>query len=111
MIPSMWRALPLGDMSGDPFACIVISVPWQSDLLQSVDVVCSEGGMPWHAPHLAWAPEVSFQAGTAAGSARFAPWQATLVHCVPLQTGVAALAVASPEKITCTVPSRCTGSR
>ena len=106
MIPSMCSALPLAEMSGAPFASSVTSLPWQSDRLQSVDVVCCEGGMPWHAPHLACAPDVSFQAGTAAGSARFAPWQATFVHCAPFQTGSAPRAVASPEKVTCTVPSR-----
>ena len=45
--------------------------------------------MPWHAPHFACAPEASFQAGTAAGSGRFAPWQATFVHWPPFQTGSA----------------------
>src|ERR1700722_1727986 len=67
--------------------------------------------MPWHAPHRASAPDVSVHAGTAAGSARLAPWQATFVHVVPFQIGVAPLAVARPEKVTCTVPSRWTGSR
>jgi hypothetical protein len=80
MMPSMCSVLPLAEISGDPFASGVISVPWQSERLQSVDVVCSEGGTPWHAPHLDCAPDVSSQAGTAAGSARLAPWQATFVH-------------------------------
>ena len=111
MIPSICRALSVVEMRGAPFASSVTSLPWQSDRLQSVEVVCSDGGMPWHAPHLAWAPEVSLQAGTAAGSARFAPWQATFVHWMPSQMGAAARAVTSPENVTCTVPSRWTGSR
>ena len=69
-------------IDGAPFAPRDTSDPWQSERLQSVDGVCFVGGIPWHAPHLACAPDVSFQAGTAAGSARFAPWQATFVHWV-----------------------------
>jgi hypothetical protein len=46
MMPSMWRALPLAEMSGAPFVSSVTSLPWQSERLQFVAVVCSEGGIP-----------------------------------------------------------------
>src|SRR5580704_8812986 len=99
----MCTAAPPAEMCGAPVASSVISLPWQSDRSQDAEGVCCEGGTPWHVPHLAAAPDASLQAGATTGSARFAPWHATFVHRPPLQTGRAPLAVASPEKATCTV--------
>jgi hypothetical protein len=110
-MPSTCKDLPPAEINGAPFAWSVTSLPWQSDRSHDADGVCCEGGVPWQAPQRACAPDASFQSGTAAGSASFAPWQATFVHWLPLQTGSAPLDVARPEKTTCTVPSRWTGSR
>ena len=105
-MPSTCKPRPLVEMSGAPVEPIVISPPWQSARSHEVDGEWSGGGRPWHAPHAACAPDVSFHAGRAGGPARFAPWQAVFVHCEPVHAGWAPRAVASPEKVTCTVPSR-----
>lgn len=65
--------MPLTEIDGTPCALIVTSEPWQPLRLHDMDVVCCEGGIPWHAPHFAASPEASVQVGTPAGSARFAP--------------------------------------
>jgi len=89
-----------------------ISFPWQSDRLQSVEGVCFKGGIPWQAPHLDAAPDVSVQIGTTAGAlGRLAPWHATSLHALPFHVGVAPRAAARPANWTVTTPSRCPGEK
>jgi len=106
----MWSVSPLAVIDGTPWALIATSGPWQTLRLHEVDAVCWEGGIPWHAPHFAALPDGSVHTGTAAGSARFAPWQATAVHEVPFHTGDEPRATARPVKVTWTIPSRWNGS-